>query len=66
MKQALRLHKAILALLLLFVGTASAQDLEPTPDYTPPCLRPELEHIAFLEGSWDVVSRQRVNLAEDR
>lgn len=66
MKQALRLHTAILALLFLFVGSVGAQNLEPTSDYTPPCLGPELEQIAFLEGNWDVVSRQRVNLTEDR
>lgn len=66
MKQDLRFHAAILALLLFFAGSVGAQDLQPTPDYTPPCLRSELDQIAFLEGNWDVVSRQRVNFAEDR
>lgn len=59
-------HAFIVMLTLLLGGSVHAQDQQPAQDYTPPCLRPELEHIAFLEGNWDVVSRQRVDFTEER
>lgn len=54
------------SLLLLLAGSATAQELRPSHEDAPPCLQPELERVAFLEGDWDVVSRQRVDFTADR
>lgn len=60
MKQALHLYIPLLTLLLMLPGPARAQTRDPARSYSPPCLRAELEQIAFLEGSWDVISRKSV------
>lgn len=51
---------------LLLAGYATAQEVEPWHVDAPPCMHPELERIAFLEGDWEVVSRQRVDFTADR
>jgi hypothetical protein len=66
MLKRIRIPTAALVLLLFSGGTVQAQQQEPDPDFTPACLHPALEQIAFLEGEWEIVSRQRVSFSEDR
>lgn len=62
----MRTRTLIPFLSLLLAGPATAQEVEPSHEDAPPCLHPELERIAFLEGDWDVVSRQSVDSTADR
>lgn len=66
MKQTRQVLIITLPLLLFPAALVQAQNQEPSLNYRPPCLRAELEQIAFLEGNWDVRSRRRVRSTEER
>jgi len=51
--------------LILLAGSAAAQAQQLLQDFTPPCVRPELNQIAFLEGEWDVISEKRASFEDE-
>lgn len=55
----------IILFMSFLVSSAVAQNQPSMQDFTPPCVRPELDQIAFLEGEWEVVSEMKSSFEGD-
>lgn len=66
MRRSFKFHMCIFIFLYVLAGSAAVQGQPSAQEFTPQCIKPELDQVDFLKGAWEVVSEKRVSFDEEK